>query len=67
MQSRIFVVLLRFKSALFWVIAKRYSCEIEVQRLVRLFGNIQSEYRKIQTRKNSVFGHFSCSVEALNF
>ena len=24
---------------------------------------IQSEYRKIQTRKNSVFGHFSRSVE----
>ena len=22
---------------------------------------IQSEYRKIQTRNNSVFGHFSCS------
>ena len=23
---------------------------------------IQSEYRKIRTRKNSIFGHFSCSV-----
>ena len=23
---------------------------------------IQSEYRKMRTRKNSVFGHFSCSV-----
>ena len=29
-----------------------------------LRGNlrIQSEYRKIRTRNNSVFGHFSCSV-----
>ena len=23
---------------------------------------IQSEYRRIRTRKNSVFGHFSCSA-----
>ena len=26
-----------------------------------VFSYIQSEYRKIQPRKNSVFGHFSCS------
>ena len=35
--------------------------------LVRISGlntklNIQSECGKIQTKKNSVFGHFSCSV-----
>ena len=29
-----------------------------------VFSCIQSEYRKIRTRKNSVFGHFSCSVKA---
>ena len=28
--------------------------------------HIQSEYRKIQTRNNSVFGHFSRSVYELN-
>ena len=28
-----------------------------------IFSYIQSEYRKIRTRKNSVFGHFSRSVE----
>ena len=27
-----------------------------------VFSCIQSEYRKIPTRKNSTFGHFSCSV-----
>ena len=27
---------------------------------------IQSEYRKIETRKNSVFGHFSRSDDAVN-
>ena len=26
------------------------------------FSCIQSEYRKIRTRNNSVFGHFSCNV-----
>ena len=26
-----------------------------------VFSCIRSEYRKIRTRKNSVFGHFSCS------
>ena len=28
---------------------------------------IQSEYRKIQTRNNSVFGHFSCSESFDNY
>ena len=28
---------------------------------------IQSEYRKIRTRNNSVFGHFSCSVQNIVF
>ena len=26
-----------------------------------IYSRIQPEYRKIRTRKNSVFGHFSCS------
>ena len=26
-----------------------------------IYGSIQSEYRKIRTRKNSIFGHFSRS------
>ena len=26
-----------------------------------VFSLIQSKYRKMRTRKNSVFGHFSCS------
>ena len=26
---------------------------------------IQSEYKKIQARKNSVFGHFSCNVQSV--
>ena len=32
-----------------------------VPRFWAVFSCIQSEYRKIRTRKNSVFGHFSCS------
>ena len=32
-----------------------------------VFSCIQSEYRNIPTRKNSVFGHFSRSVEFNNF
>ena len=31
-----------------------------------VFSCIQSEYGKIRTRKNSVFGHFSCSANTLN-
>ena len=27
------------------------------------YACIQSEYRKIRTRKNSVFGHFQCSTD----
>ena len=32
-----------------------------------VFSSIQSEYRKLRTRNNSVFGHFSRSVYILNF
>ena len=31
-----------------------------------VFSYIQSEYRKVQTRKNSVFGHFSRSENMIN-
>ena len=31
-----------------------------------LFSYIQSKYRKIRTRKNSVFGQFSRSVQVIN-
>ena len=32
-----------------------------------VFSCIQSDYRKIRTRKNSVLGHFSCSVSQGKF
>ena len=32
-----------------------------------VFSCITTEYRKIRTRKNSVFGHFSCSVLLASF
>ena len=31
-----------------------------------VFSSIQSEYRKIRTRRNPVFGHFSCSEKTCN-
>ena len=39
-------------------LSQREKCPNAEFFLVR----IQSEYRKIWTKKNSVFGHFSCSV-----
>ena len=35
--------------------------------VMRVNLHIQSEYRKIRTRKKSVFGHFSRSASAWNF
>ena len=45
----------------------REKCPNEELFLVRIYGvnlRIQSEYRKMETRNNSVFGHFSRSDTA---
>ena len=49
----------------FGVISGPYFPVFGLNLLTKIYGvnlRIQSEYRKIRTRNNSVFGHFSCRV-----
>ena len=48
--------------------ARGFSCPyFPVFGLNTVNLHIQSEYRKIKTRKSSMFGHFSCSEIFMNF
>ena len=50
---------IKTKTYIAWKVSK---CRVFSSPYFPVFGlNIQSEYRKIRTRKNSVFGHFSRS------
>ena len=51
---------IKTKTYIAWKVSK---CRVFSSPYFPVFGlNIQSEYRKIRTRKYSAFGHFSCNV-----
>ena len=56
--------LLRRTWFLRWVFIKYVNYTVQIRSFFwSVFSRIQSEYKKIRTRKNSVFGHVSRSVK----
>ena len=54
-----------FQLQIYWVAPRHCVNSVQIRSYFwSVFSCIQSEYRKIRTRNNSVFGHFSRSVDS---
>ena len=67
LDDRVYIIHIVWKVSKYGVISGPYFPLFGLN--MKIYGvnlSIQSEYRKIRTRNNSIFGHFSCSDRYLH-